>query len=367
MRTVADGDAQVAPGSGVSPTPIGIRRDLRCVERQRLGRWRAEWDAMVDVSPSQSPFSRSWWLSAVAVHEPLFVLILDGRELIGGLALERRDAFGVTVLRMMGSGPLCPDHLDLLAAHGREDDVREAVRAWISRGPSVVLAEGLIEGALLSSVLPPPVDERRVSVAPYTDLDEPFLSRCSRNLRSNIRKAERRMRAHGVSYRHVPPAGADMALRDLRALHRRQRGRGSHFLGAFDRFAAAARSGVDAGEVSFHELALAGRPIASVVCLEVARRVSFYQGARIIDHDLRGAGTLLLHHAIEDAQARGFDEVDFLRGDEPYKAAFATRERGLFSAEASTGVRGRALLGTIRGYRRSRAVASRLRRRHSLR
>ena len=363
MRIVTDGDAQVAPSSGVSPAPIGIRRDLRCVERRRLGRWCAEWDELVDLSPSQSPFSRSWWLSAVAVHEPLFVLILDGRELIGGLALERRDALGVTVLRMMGSGPLCPDHLDLLAAPGREGDVREAVGAWISRGPSVILAEGLIEGALLSSVLPPPVGDRRVSVAPYTDLDEPFLSLCSRNLRSNIRKAERRLRAQGVSYRRVPRAGTDTALRDLRALHRRQWGGASRFLGAFDRFAPAARSGVDAGEVAFHELAVAGRPIASMVCLEVAGRVSFYQGGRILDHDLRSAGTLLLYHVIDDAQARGFDEFDFLRGDERYKGAFATRERGVFSADASTGVRGRALLETIRGYRRARAVASRLGRR----
>ena len=308
-------------------------------------------DELVDLSPSRSPFLRSWWLSAVAVHEPLFVLIIDGRELIGGLPLERRDVLGVPVLRMMGSGPLCPDHLDLLAAPGREDEVREAVGAWISARPHRDPCRGPDRRRAPVERSPPPVDERRVSVAPYTDLDEPFLSRCSRNLRSNIRKAERRMRVHGVSYRRVPPAGAETALRDLRVLHRRQRGGGSRFLGAFDRFAAAARSGVDAGEVTFHELAIAGRPIASVVCLEVARRVSFYQGGRILDHDLRSAGTLLLHHAIEDAQARGFDEADFLRGDEPYKAAFATRERGLFSAEASTGVRGRALLGTIRGYR----------------
>ena len=37
------------------------------------------------------------------------------------------------VWRIMGAGPLCPDHLDLLAVPGQEDAVVRVLQDWLLR------------------------------------------------------------------------------------------------------------------------------------------------------------------------------------------------------------------------------------------
>lgn len=44
--------------------------------------------------------------------------MFDDGELVGGLALQRSTKAGVEVLQFLGTGPLEPDHLDLVAALG---------------------------------------------------------------------------------------------------------------------------------------------------------------------------------------------------------------------------------------------------------
>ena len=52
-----------------------------------------------------------------------------------------------------------------------------------------------------------------------------------------------------------------------------------------------------------------------------------YHSARLTERPWRDATTVLLAAIIDDACARGFNEVDFLRGDEPYKGRFAPNHR----------------------------------------
>ena len=105
----------------------------------RLDGWAAQWDQLVDSSPLPSPFLRSWWLTGVGGPGRHFLLVVDGAQLLGGLALERRHP--MLSVRMMGDGSLCPDHLDLLAAPGHEAAVVSLLRdaavlvnaSWTSR------------------------------------------------------------------------------------------------------------------------------------------------------------------------------------------------------------------------------------------
>jgi CelD/BcsL family acetyltransferase involved in cellulose biosynthesis len=69
--------------------------------------------------------------------------------------------------------------------------------------------------------------------------------------------------------------------------------------------------------------------------------VSLYQSARLTDRRWRDATTVLLAAIIDDACARGFKEVDFLRGDEPYKARFTRTHREIVRLVAGKGVAGR--------------------------
>jgi CelD/BcsL family acetyltransferase involved in cellulose biosynthesis len=81
--------------------------------------------------------------------------------------------------------------------------------------------------------------------------------------------------------------------------------------------------------------------VATVTALEVAGRVSLYQSARLTDRRWRDATTVLLAAVIDDACARGCTEVDFLRGDEPYKERFAPNHRDMLRLVAGTGIAGR--------------------------
>jgi hypothetical protein len=132
----------------------------------------------------------------------------------------------------------------------------------------------------------------------------------------------------------------------LRHLHQAQWGPSSNFLPNFERFAAGCRLGAQVDEVAVHELATDEIVISSVVTFEVARRVSLYQSARLTDPRWRDTTTVLLTAIITDACDRGFTEVDFLRGEEPYKHRFAPNEREMCRLLAATGGVGRAALAT---------------------
>jgi hypothetical protein len=80
-----------------------------------LDRWASQWDQLVERSPLPSPFQRSWWLIGTGAPRVRFLLVVDADRLLGGLALQEGRRLGLPCFRMLGAGPLCPDHLDLLA------------------------------------------------------------------------------------------------------------------------------------------------------------------------------------------------------------------------------------------------------------
>ena len=127
----------------------------------------------------------------------------------------------------------------------------------------------------------------------------------------------------------------------LRELHQSQWGSRSGFLPIFDRFAAGFAAGCAADEVAVHELGNDNLVVATVTAFEVAGRVSLYQSARLTDRRWRDATNVLLAAIIDDACARGFNEVDFLRGDESYKGRFTPNRREMLRLVAGKGVGGR--------------------------
>ncbi len=105
----------------------------RLLAVSRLDGWETQWDRLVDRAPLPSPFMRSWWLTGVAGPQRRFLLAVEGGRLMGGLALDERGWPGLEVLHMMGSGRLCPDHMDLIAAPGEEEVTISLFRAWFHR------------------------------------------------------------------------------------------------------------------------------------------------------------------------------------------------------------------------------------------
>ena len=315
----------------------------------RLGGHAPAWDRLVDQMPLPSPFLRSWWLANVAVGEPRYVLVFDGETLLGGLALQRSMRAGVEWLEFLGAGPLEPDHLDLVAAPATVDAVTAGVRSWLARsGDRVIDLVGARRAGWIIDAVPGRGTVTPLEVAPYVMLPATaaeYLATRPGKMRSTITRTAKRLTKAGLVVRDGDLDGVEASLEALRNLHDGRWGEQSGFLASWDSFAAAARAGVAAGELVFHEMV---DPMGAVVAIEVdfavANRTSFYQAGRLTDHELRGSGSVLRYEIIGRAIAAGSTEFDLLRGGEHYKTDWAGAQRGLVRIRRGVGPRGTALV-----------------------
>jgi CelD/BcsL family acetyltransferase involved in cellulose biosynthesis len=187
-----------------------------------------------------------------------------------------------------------------------------------------------------------------MAAAPFTPLPDSaaaFRATLPKQFRRNLRKSADRFAAEGISRQTIRGLAVLPRLDILRQLHRAQWGTRSRFLPAFDGFVAGCAGGAAVNEVVIHELGSGDLVVATVVAFEVAGRVSLYQSARLTGHRWRDATTALIAAIIDDACARGFAEVDFLRGEESYKGRFTPHHRDMFRLVAGHGVAGQ--LGSV--------------------
>jgi CelD/BcsL family acetyltransferase involved in cellulose biosynthesis len=217
------------------------------------------------------------------------------------------------------------------------------------------------EGARVTEALPGRVRRTQFDVAPWRALDRGWIDQLEEgDLRHLLVRPGRRLRREGVERRAVDPADSAAGLERLRVLHAAQWGERSEFLPVFDLFRRAAPAGLERGELVLFELVAGQEVIASQAWFVVAGRASYAQGARSLDRRWRGAGTVLMAYAVEEAAALGCTELDLLRGDDEYKRLWTDRSRPLFRLEAGTGLLGKAAARGLPFVRRAR---DRLRRR----
>jgi CelD/BcsL family acetyltransferase involved in cellulose biosynthesis len=322
------------------------------------------WDALVERSRVPSPFLRSWWLEAVSDERASHLLVLSNGAVVGGVTLARTRLLGIDRFRFTGQGVLCPDHLDLLALPGHEDEVVEAVRSWFTApGARIVDVAGLGERSLLARALdglPEPLD-----AAPYEPLPgdgSDYLTGRSSNFRRGVRKAERRLAEAGVTHRRVASDGLPAAFGAFRRLQDDRDGRGP-LLAELPALERALAAGDARGEARVDVLETPDQVVAVSLAFVVAGRLSLYQVARSLEHAHRSAATVLLHRVIVEAMADGCREVDMLRGDEDYKTSFADARRELFRLRVGHGARARAVVAAwawgVSAIRRARRIRAR--------
>jgi len=326
----------------------------KLLDVSRLNGWASQWDRLVDSSSLPSPFLRSWWLSGTAGKGGRFLLVVDGTQLLGGLAVEQHHP--LSAIRIMGDGALCPDHVDLLADPGHESVVVDTLRKWLCRpGSRLFDFKGVPADSLLMKALPGRVRREPMPAAPFVRLPETageYRATLSSQFRRNLRKAAARLASDGVEHRTIRGPAVLSSLEILRELHEAQWEGRSGFLPVFPYFVAACAGAVDADEVVVHHLAAGDLVVATVLAFEVAGRVSLYQGARLTDTRWRDAKTILLASIIDDACARSLHEVDFLRGEQPYKTRFTATDRQNYRLVAAQGALGR--IGALAAITRAR-------------
>ena len=347
---------------------------MRTVTLPTLGQYQQRWDELVATMALPSPFLCSWWLEATAAPRQEFVLVLDGDDLLGGLAVSVARRGRLEWVTLAGSGPLEPDHLDVVAAPGAEERVAYAVSNWLGRpGNRILDFAGLAAGGRLARTVPGRGVVLSSTPAPYVTLPATaaeYLSGRPGALRSTIKRAEKRLAKAGYAPHRIELAGVDDALENLQRLHDSRWGDESGFLAGWPGFCRAVQAGLAAGHVGLWELRNDDGDVAAIeIDFEVAGRVSFYQAGRSTSHECRGAGSVLRYQIISAAIDSGKVEFDLLRGAEPYKADWANASRGLLHLRKGVGPAAVALIAaadarrqlqSLRGARASAASGAAL-------
>lgn len=336
--------------SSTRSDPSGVRIEVRT----DLGDLSGDWDRLVDSQPIPSPFLKSWWISNAGTDNLALVCVFRSNTLVGGAAFESGSwgpaILGIERLRTVGSELLAPDHLDLISTKEDRGDVTRAVLAYLFRkGNRLIDLNGLRADGSLAAALSDAVTE--VLDAPFALLPSTFdtyLAARPGKLRSTIKRRGKQLGTSGAKAVVVDPQDLDRAVGVFMELHDTRWADESGFLSAMDRFTAVLADGMAQGEIRMTELRLdSGETIAIEIDFEVAQRLSFYQSGRRTDHEWRACGTVLRAAIIESAMSRGVTEYDMLRGDENYKADWATDRRQLTNHRLPVGLRARAVLAAL--------------------
>jgi CelD/BcsL family acetyltransferase involved in cellulose biosynthesis len=251
----------------------------------------------------------------------------------------------------------CPDHLELLASP--EADLDALVRA-LDTVPWVVIKLGNVhetavnlERFALACVRRGwAVRRRLLGSCPYLDLPdswEAYLSRMSAHARHAIRRKERKLRRdHDVVLTEYGHERLDEGLHHLQRLHAlRWRGGGNFRDPTMERLHrrfAALLAG--RGQLWLNTLDLNGTPAAAWYGFSFGDTVYHYQSGRDPRWDRDRVGTVLTGLMIRRAIERGYQRLDFLRGEEPYKGEWTrTARRNYEMVVFRSGWRGMALRG----------------------
>jgi CelD/BcsL family acetyltransferase involved in cellulose biosynthesis len=296
----------------------------------------AEWSDLCDRSMGTSPFQRPEWIIAwcrhadapriltLAVREggrlvalaPWLIYDDDGRRVVGFLAGGVSDYHDVVVdpaAREMAYGALF-EHLESRRAIWDECNFEElAPRSTLrdARAPAH-WAEARREQL--------PCPRLELPEGPPS-LDTIVPSRQLARLRKYRSRAARTGR---LALDLVSAASRRHALHELLALHDARRsteGRLSPAIRSFHEAVVARLSGPSCS-AEIHRLTLDGVVVAHLYGFALHRTLYCYMQAFDPQFAHASPGALLVGSVLEQAQARGFAVVDFLRGTEPYKLAW---------------------------------------------
>ncbi len=298
---------------------------------------RDDWEALCDVAANSTPFQRHAWVTAWMRHtgarEPRVLAVRCGSDLVGVLPAFLWGSPPHRTVSLLGAGP--SDHLDAPAAPGFERALLDGAFEWLERARSEwdgCAFDEVGERALLQGLRAPPgfrVFGELQSVCPVLGIPE-AASRIEHAVpprqAARLRKARRRARAAASLTLHRADDGANLgvAMDALFELHGRRwtSRRGTGLLrgpGVRALHEDAARAFAARGALRIYALRVSDRVGAVVYGFREGRRLHLYMQGMDPALEHLSPGTLLVGFVLEDALAEGVREVDFLRGDEPYK------------------------------------------------
>jgi CelD/BcsL family acetyltransferase involved in cellulose biosynthesis len=363
----------------VVDAPAAVRTEV-VRDVARLVRLRSAWAALCDEAEAGCLFLTPewlirWWEHFGAGRTLCCVAAYEGERLVGLLPLfsEVVRFAGICARRVafLGHSATGCDYLDVLAAPGRETDVRAAVLEalgelpwdvcdldglWRESPTAHFLAQRFPNGRAVRSEtagLGGPAarvvrDARLRFVCPRIPLagtSAEFFASLGR--RENLRRREKWLyKQPGVAVEVArTPAEARVGFERFLELHRaRWAAEGGSDGLADERDEAFHRAIVqelaERGWLRLYTLFVARRPVASVYGVVHKRTFLYYQSGYDPAWASKSVGLVLLARTVQDAWAEGLLEFDFLRGNEAYKAEWARGERWTIQMRLWRGARG---------------------------
>lgn len=334
-----------------------------------------EWNVLAGDSPLRSwDWLTTWWKhygtasrrrprdpDGVGIEKQLYVLAVydDAANAANGSGGRRPSLIGIApwfldrtivkgnVLRWLGCGEVCTDHLSLICRPEHREQVAEELAEtlvsecddWDRLDLNAVDGDDYAMLALVSHLEEHECIVSRQAADACWILALPpswddYLAAVSKSHRKQLRQAERRVIESGRVQWHTVSDSAEFetawpVLVDLHQRRRKSLGEPGCFASTtfHDFHHEVARRMLDRGQLRMSWLALDGSPAAAEYHLADAKATYAYQGGvdpdRLGDEPGRLSTILCLQRAIEE----GHKHFDFLRGDEPYKAHWRAEPR----------------------------------------
>ena len=318
---------------------------------EQLQKYRNNWDAVA----SPFPFFRWNWLSNWIRHmgQNLKLAVLAGVNEQGkwvGVApfcVDDSSPFA-TKLRLLGSGAVCSDYLDLICDTDVYPKFSEMTVDWIVNNIGNPATLGRIDVIELEGIT---TTNRRTQYlcdlfeasglrSHTTELEggwtvdlptswEELNSNFSKSMRRKTKKAQQRMASDAsevITSVDRPFEELWKIFKDLHQQRRMMLGQPGCFANQdFELFLdSAIRSLIEESTAELIFIYLEGRPLASMLLLNDDDAVYMYQSGLDTQRMKLEPGYQIGFCAIQRSIEKGFKHFDFLRGDEPYKSRWNT-------------------------------------------
>lgn len=321
----------------------------------------SSWDELLEQSGAATPFlTHEWlscWLECYQQNLPLvLVLVYEDMRLvgIGPFYVQPRGYFGLITLRelrVLGTGEVCPDHLDLLldvhlapeaaAAIWRAlwTELRpewDVIRFDAFRAQSVALAS--FQKLAGEQPLCAAAEIAEITACPFIPLDGDYhavMAKLGSKTRYNAGKSRRLLEDKGrlVFESCSSEAQRPAFMQTLIELHQRNwEARG--LPGAFARptfrqfHELISQRLLAKGALGLYILRLDDTPLAATYGFDCRGvHYGYLMGMKTAVQPKVSMGHLIMACMVEAVIARGCREFDMLRGDEPYKYHWTQRER----------------------------------------
>jgi CelD/BcsL family acetyltransferase involved in cellulose biosynthesis len=339
-----------------NPQPMPVVTPVRysvasIVTEKEISRLEADWNRLSETAELPNVFMTFGWFRAWNQRltqedphrRPHILAVCKDQEVMGisPFILRKCSRFGFVVRKIEFVGNQA-DHNDFVLGRDVPDQI-EAIARFLSRTSDewdlvelLDLREGgqipWIEGALSRANLRYRILTEEQG-CPYLSIDaDASMKNLSGHVRRTLRKRMERASAEGVRERIIENPQQEPGLLDkLIALERERQRPWGPFIGKYPELF---RSLFDAlGPRGWLYVALLERdnePIAFQLGFRCGNKLWDYSKAYDRSFSRFAPGTMLVHAILNYGFSRGYDEYDFLRGEEPYKMVWSTgRHRGI--------------------------------------